>query len=409
MGKTRFKIKKKELYLAVFIVLIMFQQPLQGKLSVFSYLDELPALLAIAISGVFSGRITVRKKNAGLIRALLCFVLSGLLGNILFRYQPLKYVVIDLFTNLKFILTLCFSLRFFSNGIRGYDRLPGVLSALSGLLFLLFLADRLFGLYGGEVRYGIRAAALFFGHPQYLAGFCVCLIAGLSLYGPGRYWRPIVLDLIMTAFTLRAKAFASVTAFGCLAFIVYALRSQIKFRRYVLLAGLSVLVAWPQISYYFITLAGASARSVILRTSFQILIDYFPIGTGFGTYASHSAAAHYSPVYYKYGFEAIYELRNAATGTFFDDQFWPIIIGQTGFIGLASYVSYLVILLKRVRLMASTNKNAYFASMFLFLYLLIGTMSDPGFNNTIAVPLALMLGLAFNTCRSARTRMVEQA
>ena len=177
--------------------------------------------------------------------------------------------------------------------------------------------------------------------------------------------------------------FASVAAFGCLAFIVYALRSQIKFRHYALLAGLSVLLAWPQIFFYHITLASTSARSVILRTSFQILLDYFPIGTGFGTYASHSAAAHYSPVYYKYGFEAFYELRNAVTGTFFDDQFWPIIIGQTGFIGLASYVGYLVILLKRIGLMASTNKNAYFAAMFLFLYLLIGTMADPGFNTNL--------------------------
>ena len=409
MRRTQFKIEKKELCLVLFIVLLMFQQPLQKKLSVFSYLDELPALLAIAMSGVLKGRIVVLKKDVGLVCALLCFVLSGLLGNILFQYQPLKYVVIDLLTNLKFILTLSFSLRFFLGGIHNRERLPGVLSGLSILLFLLFLADRLVEFYGGEVRYGIRAAVLFFGHPNYLAGFCAYLIAGLSLYGPKRFWRPIILDLIMMTFTLRAKALAGAAAFGCLAFFIYRLRSRLKFRHYALLACLAVLLAWPQISFYHIILSGASARSVMMRTSFQILLDYFPIGTGFGTFASHSAAAHSSPVYYKYGFEAFYELRNAATVTFFDDQFWPIIIGQTGIVGLISYVIYLVILLKRIRTMAVINKDAYFAAMFLMIYLLIGTMADPGFNNTIAVPLAVVLGLAFNTCKSDQIRRGETA
>ena len=59
--------------------------------------------------------------------------------------------------------------------------------------------------------------------------------------------------------------------------------------------------------------------------------------------------------------------------------------------------------------MAVINKDAYFAAMFLMIYLLIGTMADPGFNNTIAVPLAVVLGLAFNTCKSDQIRRGETA
>ena len=386
----------------------MFQQLLEKKLFFFSYLDELPAFLAIVFYMLSNRCFKINKKSINMVIALGIFVFSGLLGNILYRYQPIKYVIIDLLTNLKFILAVYFSMKFFPNGVKSYKKLPCFLSIISILLFILFLADRLFGIYGGEIRHGIHASQLFFGHPNYLAGFCGFLIACLSIFGVKRHRFPIILDLIMLVFTLRAKALANAAVYLCLFYFIYVRYSKVKFYHYVLMGCLSVFFAWSQIAFYHITHLENSARSVMLMTSFIILYDYFPIGTGFGTYASHSAAANYSPVYYKYGFSDYYELRNSPVGTFFDDQFWPIILGQTGFIGFIAYASYLLILMGKINKLASINREAYFSSLFVFLYLMISTMADPGFNNTIAVPLALALGFAFNIPKYENNLEVNQ-
>ena len=132
----------------------------------------------------------------------------------------------------------------------------------------------------------------------------------------------------------------------------------------------------------------------MLMTSLLIIKDYFPIGTGFGTFASHSAAVNYSPVYIKYGFELIYELRNSSKGTFFDDQFWPIIFGQTGLVGTVSYIYLLVQLFRRIQGMYRQNQNSYMAALFVFIYLMISSIAEPAFNNSVAIPLAMALVLA---------------
>lgn len=164
--------------------------------------------------------------------------------------------------------------------------------------------------------------------------------------------------------------------------------------------------AWSQIYFYFIELSGNSARSVMLLTSFVILKDYFPIGTGFGTFASHSAAVNYSPVYSKYGFEFIYELRNATEGTFFDDQFWPIILGQTGVIGTICYCYLLFHLFNIIQKLYRLDENSYIAALFCFIYLLVSSIAEPAFNNSVAIPLAFVIAIALK--RRMISKIVRQ-
>lgn len=75
--------------------------------------------------------------------------------------------------------------------------------------------------------------------------------------------------------------------------------------------------------------------------AFEIARDYFPIGVGFASYASHTAAIAYSPVYYLYGVNSIWELSPNNPHAFLDDTFWPIIVAQSGFIGTICYLIFL--------------------------------------------------------------------
>lgn len=64
---------------------------------------------------------------------------------------------------------------------------------------------------------------------------------------------------------------------------------------------------------------------------------YFPLGSGFATFGSDQAARNYSRLYYQYGFNSLFGM-NTKDGSFLSDTFWPMAIGQFGWIGSILYI-----------------------------------------------------------------------
>lgn len=64
---------------------------------------------------------------------------------------------------------------------------------------------------------------------------------------------------------------------------------------------------------------------------------YFPFGSGFATFGSDQAARNYSRLYYQYGFNSLFGM-NTKDGSFLSDTFWPMAIGQFGWIGSILYI-----------------------------------------------------------------------
>lgn len=420
--------KVSALLLTVMIWLLTFQSPLETVWAPLAYIDELAALIG-AVWGAYEivvvQRCRATKEQLWVGVPLLVFVIAGLTGNLFYRYQPMKAAIVDLYTNLKFFFAIGTGYFLF----RGADweelKKTALLSArcITLVLFVIFLADRVFQFWPGEVRYGLSSAKLFFQHPTYFAGAMAFLIVLLTVFFEKRNLPYLGMALVMMAFTMRSKAFASVAAYVVLFVLFAVLQWKLKWQ-YVLIGGLAcAAIAWPQIRFYFVDLAGASARSVMLLTSFVIMKDYFPIGTGFGTYASAEAAKNYSPVYVKYGFNNYWELRDIRDventlrlirenswlteqyqqnpdvvinwTPFFSDAFWPIIFGQTGVLGTLAYVLALGVIVKRCLKVVNFDRYAYVGALFVFAYLLISSMAEPAFHNSVAIPLALTMGIVF--------------
>lgn len=403
-----FKLKKEYGYLLVllWIVLFAFQDLLVKISSVFSYIDETPILLYIIFSVIqilYLKKIKITsREQCRYILVFSVFILSGLVGNILYRYQPVKLVIVDLITNLKFYGAISFFSMWIGKSNVEDKYIPTTAKYISIILSVLFLADRIMNLFPAQYRYGIRSAVLFYGHPTYLAGICAFLIAILTLYNPQKYKVYICLNLLLMIFTLRSKAIVCAFVYIMIYFIIKKLHYKLEIWQIIVLAVIGIGCAWSQIYYYFIYLNGQAARSIMLLTSLRIMKDYFPFGTGFATYASHSASAQagYSPVYVKYGFDTIYELRNSTEGTFFDDQFWPIIFGQTGIIGTVSYIFILVMLFKKIQKLYKKSLNAYCGCLFVFIYLMVSSIAEPAFNNSVAVPFAFVLAIGFSKSKN---------
>lgn len=396
----------------------------------FSYIDEIVALIG-AILGVYD-IVIVRKcrpsKEQMIVGVLItAFVVTGLAGNLIYQYQPIKSVIIDLYTNLKFFFAVGTGYYLFKNA--EWKDLENVATVNARLIvffiFILFLVDRVLNIWPAEIRYGIKSVILFYHHMTYLAGAMAFIVVLLTIFYQKKNLPYIAMVLVIIAFTLRSKAIVAVLAYIAMFVFFVVLKQKLKLWYLAVLGIAGIAIAWPKISFYFIELAGHSARSVFLITSLLIMKEYFPIGTGFGTFGSAEAAKNYSPVYYKYNFHLNYELRNVNDletaleliknnewlsaqyannpnfiygQNFMSDHFWPIIFGQTGVIGTVMFLVILFYFAYKCLKLYEYNLYSYVGVMFVFVYILISSIAEPAFHNAVAIPLAIAVGIVF--CKS---------
>ena len=136
----------------------------------------------------------------------------------------------------------------------------------------------------------------------------------------------------------------------CVAFIgiVLILKKKIKIGSQkslvfsLLLVCAGIFFAWSRFDSYFIS--GMSndelARPMMYKTMPKIFVDYFPFGSGLGTFGtSASAKEYYSPLYYKYDLSEIWGLSPADHGAFNADSFYPG-LAQFGFVGLFFFFAF---------------------------------------------------------------------
>lgn len=397
---------------AAMLWLMVFQSPLEEIWKPFSYIDESVALIG-AVLAVYEAtvvqkfRFTKNQLYIGI--ALSIFVLAGLTGNLIYRYQPWKSVIIDLYTNLKFFFAIGTGYYLFRNVSWENLKKIGVQSSktILTILFCIFIVDRFVNLYPAEVRYGIKSAVLFYSHPTYLAGAMAFLVVLLTVFYEKKNLPFIAMALVMMAFTMRSKAITSAAAYVAVFLFFAVWKRKLKLWHIAALGAACVIIAWPQISYYFIELGGRSTRSVILLKSFTIMKDYFPIGTGFGTYASAEASKHFSPVYEIYNFEYLLRFeRNRQWLRFLNDSFWPIIFGQTGVIGTIAYVCTMGKLFFSSWRLQDGKAHIFTAILYIWIYILICSLAEPAFNNSAAVPLAVMMGYIFGSSQANKLKRI---
>ena len=174
-----------------------------------------------------------------------------------------------------------------------------------------------------------------------------------------------------------------------------------KLRPIPVLASLGALLAigWDRFYwYYFSPYARGLARGQFAYNSIRIAKDYFPLGTGFGTFGSRAAQIWYSPVYYWYDMYRTNGM-DPLWPAYACDTFWPMILGESGVIGLLAYAGLVIVLFIAVLRLQKKGAWIFTAALAAFLYELIETTGALAFSDPAAVQFALLLGLAFGIAK----------
>lgn len=248
-----------------------------------------------------------------------------------------------------------------------------------------------------DTRFGISSLQLFYPHPSYMAVACFscAIVFGmmLALEKNRAYFHYFAINCILMLLTLRTKAIASAI---CIFFLWYAIvKLNVQFKKLMLgIAGVFALVfGKSQINFYYGKQVVGGTRALMTRDSVRLANRYFPLGSGFGTFGSNIAAKHYSPLYVELGYLSI---ENGKENAYLSDVFWPIVIAQSGWMGLINFIGVLTCLFQKCFDMEKKNRYFYWLMLSILIYELISSTSEPAFFNPSTAVLFVLFGMMIN-------------
>lgn len=152
----------------------------------------------------------------------------------------------------------------------------------------------------------------------------------------------IALALVCTGLLApKFKFMGEVVAFVALLFYI---KKQLDFKSpktiwtISLLMAVVLFVTWERFDAYYVSgWDRKMARPETYKTAWLILWDYFPFGSGMGSFACNGAWKHYSPLYPEYGLDHVWGLDRG--GGFICDAYYPT-LAQFGVVGVFFFLVF---------------------------------------------------------------------
>lgn len=384
-------------------LLLLYQDMIQQYFTVFRSIDELVGvafLPAVFILYIYKNK-KLYKEEQIIILLYIIFLATGMISSMVYKFQGLTAAITDLIIVSKFLggyffARICFGdiiLMDFKRYIRK------IFMAITAITFSLTILDIAFNIFPkGDKRYFMYSEKLFFYHPTYLALFCVVTLSYLTLVFENKLADYLFLlqILFVCASTFRVKAIGMILVY--LVFLIPV--KKFKNLKGIILIAAVILVVFciiPQINVYYFD-SGDSPRNLLTSTSFKVANEYFPIGAGFGTFGSYISGAVYSPLYDIYNMSSTWGLTKN-NPFFISDTFWPMIIGQFGYMGLFLFTLIIIQFSLLIKKLHRIDLNILLFCLIPFVYLLISSTSESSFVNYYSVNLFMIIGIAVSQAR----------
>lgn len=171
----------------------------------------------------------------------------------------------------------------------------------------------------------------------------------------------------------------------------------------IMLIAVMMFAAWDKIYFYLYTgtlqaddISDMFARPALYATSFKILLDYIPFGSGFGSFACFASREYYSPLYAKYGIDTVFGLSKEVP-EFISDTYYPV-LSQFGIIGI---ILIFIFFKRRVRTIINSferngNSDWLKISILFIVFFLIESLSDSTMIQNRGVVIMIIFAMYIN-------------
>ena len=189
----------------------------------------------------------------------------------------------------------------------------------------------------------------------------------------------------------------------CFAAMLFYVKRQMNFKdpktafAIGLLMTVVLIVTWERFDQYYVSGWNNTelARPMTYKTSLKILVDYFPLGPGMGTFGTNAAWVHYSPLYPHYHLDRIWGLDRG--GGFIADAFYPT-LAQYGVVGVWLFCIYWKRRLRAIN--EIVDMKYYRVALMVFFCLAIEQTADTSWLSGKGMGYCMLLGLCLNANRN---------
>lgn len=387
-------------FIVILYVFLIFYNPVYSYIPLGNYIDEFLclALMGFALLKFLRGNGCVQK-NENFCIVILCIVIAviGFFSNILYGYMNnISVIFRDCLQTFKFFITYICTYYLFQ-GYRS-EKLKKYLIIISKLLITIIFIFGVISLFvnigmGDSIRYGIRSYKFIYSHYTYLVFNEVILLCTVICENKKniKYYAMSVATL---AFTLRTKAVVFIVILLVVNIIIYfqknkktiKLKDFMKLRYIVPLALIVFFVSKSKITEYISWGMENSIRVGMHYYGAKMMLDHFPIGTGFGTYGTNISYGANSVLYNisKYGNLNYSHLLDYGEATI-SDVYWPSIYVQFGIFGCILFVTSLILIIKGILKRNDCGIITKRSAVCIMLYLISASIAEAVFSNESGV------------------------
>ena len=359
--------------ISLVLTVFLFQTLLENYIFETSYIDEALAVFFFCffVLELITGW-EISAKEFTICALVLAITAAGLSGNFAYGIQDHRIaILLDIVSHFKFAVMFLGVRSFARSHSVDYTRairFPALMAKVYLTVLFVFGMLNLFvnlGMYS-EIRYGMRTYAFVFGTPGIVTNTVLYIFALLfmeSAVCPEK--RNIVFLAMAEALMLMVLKSRSLILAAAILILYETLileSKKIIAARVAVIGAVGGLIGYPQFQNYFVNgvtaNTGQSARQLFWTNGVALFKEYFPFGTGFGTFGSGSAASYYSNLYYTLGFDKVSGM-TPDNPKFLNDTFWPMIFAQLGLVGTIPYAVLLLLILYEICRRGKETENGY--------------------------------------------------
>lgn len=377
-------------YISLSIIILLFQSLISRLLPIATYYDEFFELSLIFI--LLFWKKAISKENFIVLVLVLFTIALGVIGNFKSNYNlSIVPMALDAIGILKPFVAIIAMKELCNPQIvkNVYHNIKNVLELyilLAVALYIpLYFIDRSNAF--SQVRFGLPSYAFIAGNPGILGINVAEIIAFLSLndgyYSSVKGKTILIMGLLLCLATTKGPSLVFV---GILLLLIFLMGQKIRIWQIIVSIIVVLGVSQYQIKTYIKDVT--SPRSLLLNTGINLAKEFFPLGTGLGTFGNQVSYDYYSPIYYKTGLAYVWGLRPQDNAMFMNDNYWPMLMAQFGYIGatifLGIYIFFFAKLNKMIdeyRLRKQIFITLYGTLMYMSLAsaYLTGTIGELGF------------------------------
>lgn len=337
--------------------------------SIFNYVDEL--LTLIMLPYVIMNFRDLLLKSRLVIIGTIGFLLIGLISTYLSDIsRPFMAIVSDFFTFIKFPITYLYfrylftkqNSTYFLNILYTLSKFVVVVAFICCLLNYSFEIGMTY-----DIRFGIGSFRFIYNNPGFFLALMVVCYSLINYFNNSGDFKYKILAILNMVATLRSVSFGVIALLLVLSVFI---GRNLRLHHLFILVPTIVFVGNSAISTYFGD--SETPRKLLFQGGIKVFQQFFPLGAGFASYGSNAAYMYYSPLYFQFGFHHIWGL-NLEYGNIANDNFWPMIFAQFGFVGSIFFILMIIALMKDL-FINSMYKNQVVSLSLIIGYLLISSV-----------------------------------